>query len=306
MKIATNIFDSPENTGPGNFARRLASQLSARGVQFVDSSLVNESNIYYCSAFFNRTIMHAAKHNHVPCVIRIDGLGAGPDYGRVKEAYINADIVIFQSEFSKRLFESTHNFVHPNVFVIHNGIELPQNINLIPHNAKFLSVCNTWNETRWCNFREAVAKHLPAIVSKYPGFKWVIAGKADLPRSEINNPAVEFVNYPADLDKLRRDAIGCIHLVQHDSCPNSLIESMSYGLPSIVWKDSAGPELIGYDKAGIVLNDFSEESIIKAIDLLSRKWTEFNRNALELVEKQWNIVATAQKYLEVFQKSCSV
>ncbi|MCI0558119.1 MAG: hypothetical protein MN733_06460, partial [Nitrososphaera sp.] len=254
MKIATNIFDSPETTGPGNFARRLASRLTARGVALLPEHAhgAPTADIYFCSAFFDPHRLTYAKHRKSPAILRVDGRGAGADRDRVAFSHREADFCIYQSEFSKNLLQAELG-IPKNWCVIHNGIECAKGVSLIPHNAKFVSICNTWNETRWSNFRDAVARHLSAIVAMYPGFKWVIVGKTDLVKAELKHPSVGFVNYPADLDKIRKDAIACIHLVQHDSCPNSLIESLSYGLPAIVWKDSAGPELIGQDKAGVVL-----------------------------------------------------
>lgn len=307
MKIATNIFDSPSNTGPGNFARRLAQKLETCGVRFIDASLVNEANIYYCSAMFNRTIMHAAKHNHIPCIVRIDGLGVGDDYEKVKEAYVKADHVIFQSEYSKDLFERTHNYVRPNVSVIHNGVEMPQTSAWgTATSNKFITICNTYNAVRWNNHRDAIFNNLDKILEYNPQFKWVIVGKVEGLRFAHTHPAIEFVDYPANLDEIRSNAYAVIHLVQDDSCPNSLIESMAYGIPAITWKESAGPELIGYGRAGVIIDDFDANKLIDAMKNLDKNWIAMSNASYKIVHSNLSIDVCAERYLQCFQKYCSV
>jgi glycosyltransferase involved in cell wall biosynthesis len=307
MKIATNIFDSPPTTGPGNFARRLEAELTARGVLLLPTHdhRAPTADIYFCSAFFDPHRLSYAKHRKSPTILRVDGLGAAQDFERVKWSYQNADVVIFQSEYSKNLFEQTHNYKHPNVYVIHNGIDL-RNMGTGWANAsssKFVTICNTYNDVRWKHHKLAILNNLDAILSYNPRFQWVIAGKTEQIRSEVKRPAVTFVDYPADLDAVRTDAYACIHLVHQDSCPNSLIESMAYGLPSIVWKDSAGPELVGYFEAGVTIEDYKPETIVSAITTLSKNWIGMSDAAYRRVKNDMEIGICAERYLQCFQKS---
>ena len=296
---------SPENTGPGSFARRLASELTARGFVFLPEDAIPKADLYYCSAFFSNAPLNACKHRLTPAVLRVDGLGAAQDFDRVRNSYKAADVVIFQSEYSSKLFKSTHQFEPVHSFVIHNGVEIKPYERLYNRYAnEFVSICNTWNKHRYQNFLDVIYKNLPAIKRAIPNFCWTIVGKYQEFKDvmiDVDNMPIKFIQFRPDINYLRQIAKGCIHIVPTDSCPNSVIESLEQGVPCIVWHDSGGPELIG--KGGIVLNSDDPYEVIDAIRQISSKHEEYSLAARQQAETCLDIKLVANKYEEVFKNA---
>jgi glycosyltransferase involved in cell wall biosynthesis len=295
MRVATNIFNSPENTGPGNFARRLAPALVPFGIELVPSQL--GCDLFFANAFIDQRPMDTKK-----TILRVDGLGAGSDFKKVEIAHKCANVVIYQSEYSKGLLHKTHNFTPEKSYVIHNGVPIPklERLNKSYEN-EFVSICNTWNEHRYKNFVEVVYKMMPELKHCVPNFSWTIVGKHELFKEampDADKLPIKFIGFRPDISICRQIAKGAIHIVPTDSCPNSVIESLSHGVPCIVWHDSAGPELIG--QAGVVLYGKDPHEIVKAVQELGNNGEKYSALARQRAEECLDIKVAAAKYAEVF------
>ena len=306
LKVATNIFNSPPNTGPGNFGRRLAIALESMDVMMRPSHILPSPDLFLGSAFLDGYYGNAKA-----TILRIDGAGHLPEQRRVKEAHKAATIVIYQSKYSKNALQDFHNYMAPKSYIIHNGVEL------LPYQSggygasRFISICNTWNKFRYINFLHGIYCNLPSIVSALPEFKWTIVGKYQEFKEAMNHclctssdlveKHIEFVEFTPKLSQLRAKSTACIHLVQQDSCPNSVIESLAEGLPCIVWRESAGPELIDEDKGGITLNTFDSLEVVKAITDINNRALWFAANARHIAEEKLDIHIVAQQYKQVFE-----
>jgi glycosyltransferase involved in cell wall biosynthesis len=258
--IATNILNSPETSGPGKFGRRLANELLRHGIAFENIHTADRADLVFISALLPQNIYHLVKSRGRPTniVMRIDGVGEmapgayNADFEDVKWSHEHADYVIYQSYWSRQYVEG-HTNCKTEGRIIYNGINnLGTDLTRDITSNEFISICNTWNYVRNENYIPAIVDNFPQIVNAYPSFVWRVVGKyAEIEKiireripADMVEKSIRFSNFPADLHEIRSNAFACIHLVPRDSCPNSLIESMSYGLPSIVWHESAGPELI--------------------------------------------------------------
>jgi glycosyltransferase involved in cell wall biosynthesis len=307
MKVATNIFNSPANTGPGNFGRRLAVALSSLGIEMLPSAMIANPDVFLGSAFLD-----GYRGNAKATILRLDGPGHPQEQQRVKEAHMSAGTIIYQSEYSRKTLQAQHNYIPTQSYIINNGIILPDNDighkNLLDINA--ISICHNWNAVRYEYFYRAIFDNLSDITFHFPTFRWTIVGNyqefkdamsfSSIVHPDIVDKHIRFIQFTPDLDALRKEAMLCIHTRGGDPCPNSMIESLSYGLPCITWHDSAGPELINYDQAGIVLNAVHSKEIVDAIRKIRDNYTYYAQNARRLTEEKFDINVVAKQYAEVF------
>ena len=305
MRVATNIFNSPANTGPGNFGRRLAAALSPLGIQMLMHHSNQHGDVFLGNAFLD------GYRGDVPAILRVDGPGVYGDIPRVEEAHKNADIVIYQSEFSRGVLQNQHDYVPEKFYVINNGVELPTTYRDKTEELNIISVVHNWNEGRYKHFYHVMYNNLKTLSHEFPNLVWTIVGKYE-PFYEaigfshpISDKHIRFVKFTPDLDMLRRTATMCIHIVEGDSCPNSVIESLAYGLPCIVWHNSAGPELIDdwTKSAGAILSTYRAQDIVGAISSILNNYKEYSDSARRLAEEKFDINVVARKYARVFHEA---
>ena len=114
MKIFTHNFDPRSNSGPNKFSRTLFNQLIKDNKVTISSQ--EEADIEFC-------LIQQQVHKVKPMVLRLDGIwfNSEQDFktqnAPIQFSYKNADAVIFQSMFNKRLTEAWFG-KHDNSFVI--------------------------------------------------------------------------------------------------------------------------------------------------------------------------------------------
>ena len=311
IKVATNLLDSPAHTGPGRFGRLVATHLAPLGVDLLPThALPNGADAYLGTAIINQNIINYAKQNSVPLILRLDGVGELYPYGtyngdfpNVTHSHCNADYVIYQSEFARDYVQTQTRFTPSKYRVILNGIDVPPLNHSVGEPMHFISICNVWTQFRYTIFEQVVVNNLDRILEEFPDFKWTVIGKTEEFRNRIgpNADRIRWVGFTPDLAAERANAFGVIHLVGKDSCPNSLIESMSCGLPSIVWHQSGGPEIAG--DAGVTILDYKPKSIIEAIRTIRDNHINMMFRAHQRILNECNILDTAVKYKQVIEEA---
>ena len=119
MKIFTHNFNPNSNSGPNKFTRTLFSKLL--NDRKVSLSNQKDADVEFC-------VIQQQAHKVKPMVLRLDGIyfNSEQDFKQqnapIKFAYDNADAVIFQSNFNKKLTESWFG-PHRNGHVIHNAAD---------------------------------------------------------------------------------------------------------------------------------------------------------------------------------------
>jgi len=117
MKVFTHNFNPQSNSGPNKFTRTLFAELINKKGFSITSQ--DEADVEFC-------LIQQAVQKKKPMVLRLDGIyfNSEQDYERqnapIKFAYENADAVIFQSEFNKKLTEYWFG-PHKNSHVVHNA-----------------------------------------------------------------------------------------------------------------------------------------------------------------------------------------
>ena len=154
IRIATNIFNSPENTGPGNFGRRLHAALNPLGVELISEHFISQADAYLGNAFYDGV----ALEYDIPSILRVDGAGrAGEERNRVEHAHANVDICIYQSEHSAKLLQWIFDVVPEVSHVIHNGVAINSSWgckDIRQTGIRLLSICNNWDEARYKLFMD--------------------------------------------------------------------------------------------------------------------------------------------------------
>jgi len=83
----------------------------------------------------------------------------------------------------------------------------------------------------------------------------------------------------------------------YEGFPMILLESMSYGVPNIVYNLAAMPEIIENEKDGFVVEMGDFEAIVKKIDLLFRDKDLYDKLSAQCIEK-FSECYTSEKYYE--------
>ena len=312
MKVGTNILIHPDTTGPGKFGRRLAVALLDYGVILQPGP---RGEVFLASA-----ILHPHEYDfpkYFKIVHRIDNTGElypwdgtqwTTDTKHIQYAYEHADAYIFQTEWSAQQIANNPNlYKKPQDYeVIFNGV-LPQSLDSLPKGTGiFCSICNTWNMTRLYGYIKYLIPHLRQIFTTVPDFKWMVVGKVAPLLEELTNQGLgEFigsriipVNYPANLDEVRKMSDGFIHLLCHDSCPNSVVESVMYSLPGITLNTGAA-ELIG--DAGFSFDSPTGEQLTLAIQSILFENQKRRIITHQFATENLNIAKVAERYANVIK-----
>ena len=135
MKIFAHNFNPVSNSGPNKFTTQLFKQMKKDyDVNYTNNQ--QEADVEFC-------LIQQVVHKVKPMVLRLDGIWFNSEQNYKEQnrliefSYRNADAVIFQSNFNKKLTESWFG-THKNSYVIHNAADLKQ---IERANAAF------WNNT---------------------------------------------------------------------------------------------------------------------------------------------------------------
>jgi hypothetical protein len=120
MKVFAHNFNPSSNSGPNKFTRQLFKELGeGYGVSYTSNQ--QDADVEFC-------LIQQVAHKVKPMVLRLDGIWFNSEQNykeqnRIIEfSYRNADAVVFQSEFNKKLTETWFG-EHKNSHVIHNAAD---------------------------------------------------------------------------------------------------------------------------------------------------------------------------------------
>lgn len=232
--------------------------------------------------------------------------------------------VIFQSHFSKKLFENILEYVPPVQTIIHNGTDLeifkPQNDVLglkkslnIPEDAFVFITSAKWR----------THKRLASIIEAFNEFRkrhnhlvtyLLVIG-------DHNDLHVENVIF---LQKVENSLLPVYYSIANvylffswlDNCPNSVIEAICCGLPVICTNQGGTHELVEMSNGGIVVEAdepflFNEvelynppkpnmEKITEAMDSIYEKYDYYKNR---ICREVFDIDMVARKYLDFIKQN---
>lgn len=254
MKIHFSNVSLSSRSGPSTFAQRLATQLTKRGHQIVESR-----DDYECMLAFIE-----AASNPIPgsrMVHRLDGIWFKPqEFAHknelIKWTYRHSNHVIFQSNFDKKMVENYWGEKESSS-VIHNGIDLEkvevtvdQIKNLRESFDRIFVSSASWH-------RQKRLKENTDLFLKIAGDDtracFVVLGRN--PDYVVSHPRIF---YTGEVDhsvclQIYNVASWMIHLAWLDHCPNVVVEALSQGCPVVCSSSGGTKEIVGNN--GIVIQE---------------------------------------------------
>lgn len=256
MKVFTHNFNPSSNSGPNKFTRTLFSHLISKG--YVSISGQSEADIEFC-------LIQQQFHKKKPMVLRLDGIyfNSEQDFKNqnapIRFAYENADAVVFQSSFNKRLTESWFGF-HKNSYVIHNAADniLINSINPNLWDNQFDKDVEVWT----CASSWRPHKRLDDNIRYFLEFApkdavLAIAGK-DAKVSNLSKSIKSRLVFLGELDytsllSLYKRSSTLVHLAYLDHCPNVVVDAQAAGCKIICASSGGTKEVV--DNGVIVFED---------------------------------------------------
>ena len=122
MKVFTHNFNPSSNSGPNKFTRTLFANLLKQDKVVITNQ--EEADVEFC-------LIQQQLPKVKPMVLRLDGIwfNSEQEYNKqnapIQYSYNNADAVVFQSEFNKKLTEAWFG-KHKNAYVVHNAADFKQ------------------------------------------------------------------------------------------------------------------------------------------------------------------------------------
>jgi len=306
IKVFTHNFNPQSDSGPNKFTRTLFDSLKKnKDVSIVSNQ--SDADVEFC-------LIQQQVHKIKPMVLRLDGIwfNSEQDYEQqnapIKFAYQNADAVIFQSNFNKKLTESWFG-KRVNSTVIHNAadINLIRSANSHYWDKKFGKDTEVWS----CASNWRPHKRLKDNIRYFLDFApkdavFAIAGGLHMDEAKEILKIDNRILLIGDLDymsllSLYKKSSTFIHLAYLDHCPNVVVDAQAAGC-NIICSSSGGTKEI-VEKGSIVIEDnwnFKPCKLYKppAINFKNRK--EVLSHTCE--DKKRNIVNCSEKYYNVFKE----
>lgn len=308
MKVFTHNFNPSSNSGPNKFTRDLFRRLvKEKNISLVSQS---DSDIEFC-------LIQQQQSKVKPLVLRLDGIwfNSEQDYRSqntpIRFAYNNADAVIFQSDFNKKLTESWFG-PHKNGIVIHNAAD-----DEIFSNSDVISFSNgikwPWGKDReiWsCASSWRPHKRLRENVRYFLEFSpenaiFAIAGNVqdEQELKECLNLS-DRIHY---LGELTYQGLVClylksstfVHLAYLDHCPNVVVDAQAAGCRIICSSTGGTSEIV--DTGSMVIE---KEWDFKPCKLYSPPPLDFSN--LKSIDQIYNNTSKfencTEKYYNSFKK----
>ncbi len=215
-----------------------------------------------------------------------------------------ANYVIYQSKFAKRMIEKILRVKAKRHTIINNGIDTSLYTDVPPYVSSKRHVfvaCGNWTTP---------AKRGPAIVqaflgAKIPDSELIMIGKG-MKSPKPNVICTDKLPFDKIVPYLKSGAT-FVHLCYAEACPNAVVEALSFGCPVICNNIGAAPELVKEDG---VIAECDKPFVFKRVPVnlkLNRK--PVVRAFREVIDKEWSIERSdfdmsdcAAKYLSVFER----
>lgn len=288
------------DNGPGIAVSRLIKELSKD--QYPVSIVDNKPDV------FINAINYVKPPNGAKTIFRVDGcyfekyrmlLNKG-----IRLGIKNADGVIYQSIFAKKLNDHILGQKPKRFAIIYNGFDqsIVPFISAKQKPGKYLFV----SSARWRTSKRPSSIVNGFMCANIKNSHLVMIGKVD--REMKGKNVIWLGPQPPDVVlQWYKAADAMIHLCYIDSCPNSVVEGLSFGLPILCNNIGGTPELVR-DNGIVISSDYFDFKMIPQIvdNIVSDIVSEGIR---EIMDRTWNIhrpdldiSMTARKYCQFIQE----
>ncbi len=301
LKIFTHNFNPRSNSGPNKFTRQLFNNLKCNnGVSIVDKQQI--ADVEFC-------LIQQQVHKVKPMVLRLDGIwfNSEQDYSNQNKpilfAYQNADAVVFQSNFNKRLTE--HWFgKHEKPYVIHNAADNSLIEKIPKYHNKMINdnYSEIWVSASHWRPHKRLRENIIYFLEHAPkDAGMMIAGKVDSLEvfSDFNDSRLMYVgelNWES-LISICKMATTFVHLAYLDHCPNVVVDAQACDCKIICSSTGGTSEIV---KNGIVVNE--EDWNFKPIKLYAPPKVKYdNIKNISLENQHYNIDDCSNLYYSVIK-----
>ena len=309
--------------GPATFMNNLQEYFIKKSYKFIsEKENYEEADSIFFPISFDRKILDDFKAKRLPIIQRLDGVYYPSKHG-LKYLYYNremkieylkySDFIIFQSEYSKiECFTILGKIQKEKYRIIFNGTDKSV---FYPKNKTFNRnkiVFTTTGSYRNKDMIEPVVLALDAIMNKYNFELRVIGPVTDTEARKLMER--KYIVCPGAMNKeevakeLQKTDI-LIHCQLNPACPNSVIESVSCGVPVVGFDTGAmkevlffSPELLAYVSDDIFqkYRDFKYKKLIEKIILCIEKYDEFKEKFIKY-SYLYDFEDTCEEYIKTFE-----
>ena len=300
MKIFTHNFNPQSNSGPNKFTRQLFKQMQKDyNVSYTNNQ--QEADVEFC-------LIQQVAHKVNPMILRLDGIWFNSEQNYreqnklIEYSYRNADAVIFQSDFNKKLTESWFG-EHKNPHVIHNAADMKQieRANAAFWNNTFGKDTEVWSCASSWRPHKRLNENIRYFLEFAPkNAMLAVAGKGAASEM-LNYRFNERIKFLHELDymsllSLYKRSSTFIHLAYLDHCPNVVVDAQAAGC-RIICSSSGGTSEIVENGTIVVENewDFKPCKLYQPPDIKFDSFKHFSMN------KNRNIVNCCKKYFNVIK-----
>jgi glycosyltransferase involved in cell wall biosynthesis len=181
-----------------------------------------------------------------------------------------SDLVIYQSQFSKKVHEKYFPN-KPNVVIVNGtSFKFKNKLEIKPRSGKAIKLITTYDEHRpskrihdivnfvkWAKFEKKV--DLELVILGYTGKEPNCTGgliQREMLCCDFIRAIPRFDDYNENISDLIYSSDMYITFSYRDACPNAIIEAMSFGLPVIGIESGGLPDIVGFSGVLIPNDDF--------------------------------------------------
>ena len=302
MKVFTHNFNPQSNSGPNKFTRQLFKKLI--GEKGFEITSQEDCEVEFC-------LIQQETQKKKPMVLRLDGIyfNSEQDFksqnAPIKFSYDNADAVIFQSNFNKKLTEKWFG-VHKNSFVVHNAFletsSLDKTFKELHRGLEIWSCASSWRP------HKRLIENVRYYLENAPQDSvFIIAGTGfttedrsnikDLVSSQKYDVTSKNIVFYGELqyNKLKdlyAASSTFVHLAYLDHCPNVVVDAVAHGCHIICSSTGGTKEVV--TKGTVIQEEDWDFSPIKLyqppqLDLSKRAEVFENKKMINCVESYENI-----------------
>ena len=326
MKIYINI--KPGNMGgPSVFVKNFVEEVQRRGHKVV-YDLEKDCDAALNLVNASGKLFKFCKEHNIKSVGRLDGFYI-PEYWNNQDKHHrmtldkiqtnNAmrhdlkhyDAVIYQSEWSKQMFNRWISKRTENVHVIHNGVN--EKIFRPDRNKKKTNTVLICGVLRHSYMLESFFGAYDVLNKNKKRYNWLIAGTMDEASKKIfskyaSRPNVKYLG-PFD-NRLLPDIYNKADIFFHprlgDSSPNSCLESLSCGVPIVCGSWGGTSEFIGRGGKIVLTDKWSygkkyQNECAEAIKQVLGNYELHSFKARKRIEKYHKMSDITDRYLEVMK-----
>ena len=267
--------------GPLTFMTYFDEIAHSRGIEFV-SNFYDADVIFGLNNWIPVDTIRKARKMGIKYVHRVNGLFRPilkdiPNWKEMNEKmrpnYEEADIVIFQSKFSRDSYFKILGKCNSNYKIIYNGVDLekfnPSKRSEDPNKFGMLGKELTYDQVKWRKKIKAVCGRLYSVV--------------------------ELLNYKDPVEAYKNIRVAILPDEQC-TCPNQVLECMAMGIPTIVFKGCGSEELVPEIFA------VEPRNRIRFLDRFWCKNKKYSIKARWHVKRNFDIKDKVEEYLQVMKQ----